>query len=427
MASKNQSDPVNERIPGAEPAPKWPEAKEKYEWAWELHYIGLACVYIMVALYSLVVVFFILLRRRRLNKQKAMAYVYAVHILLVLFGITRAAFLLTDPYELNSDFPLVSTRLLFGLGFPCLTSSYSLLHIGFLEISRVNVYGNKLNRKRFVCAVITLHFVVVIVADTTTALKRETALLLLVCMSFFIFWGFAISISILYSGGKLLRKCKKQRDTIRSLSRYRDSQGGTTEREREMFSGSFRHNRVKKTARITLLTAVLAMSCCICNLLALVGVYNVYRGVQANPEPWQWWCFQTAFRVIEIALGVVMGYAVTPVNLRDIVVLRQDTERTMAQNLSQSHARSERVCPANNTDSPSRSQSLHEKTGAEARCASLDSQVPSKTKFEKELPKGLPRVSSEEKLSSKEMDKLSFSPEPLSFLILRSLNKSSKV
>lgn len=410
MVLNNHSDLTHERIPGAEPAPAWPEAKEKYQWAWELHYIGLACAFIVIALYSLTLLLVLIFKGRNRGERKSALYLNSVHILLVTFGVTRAAFLLMDPYELDLDYPLVSTRLLFGLGFPCLTSSYSLLHVGFLEISQIKLSGNKLGNKKFVFGVITSHFVVVIIADTTTALKRETALLLLVCMTFFIVWGFAISVSVLYSGIKVIRKVKKQTNIIRSYSRCRNSEL-TKQSDDQIFAGTSLPNRGKKTIRITLCTAVLALGLCLCNLIALIGVYNVYRGVRKTAEPWQWWSFQTIFRLIEIALAVVMGYAVTPVDLWGKNMMRRNTCTSMILHNPRSRLSTESVVVSNNFVASSRPRGLSERTGSEPR----DLQVsPNLANTEVRGERNICDVINEEKLSSDGMDEALFcQSEPL--------------
>lgn len=142
---------------------------------------------------------------------------YAINWLLVALGITRSLYLLIDPYESGeniADCPLWVDRPLFGIAFPCLMSAYCLVHVAFLEVAKIQLVSPKLRSLRFVASIILVHFAVVIVSDTTAAIKADRTELLIVCQSFFIVWGLLNSISFIYSGTRVVIKNRKIRNQI---------------------------------------------------------------------------------------------------------------------------------------------------------------------------------------------------------------------
>lgn len=115
--------------------------------------------------------------------------------------MSRALCLLIDPYESKMNIANCSVwiaRPLFGITFPCLTSSFCLIHLAFLEVAKVQLVPPKIQNFKVVVSIIGLHFLVVIVSDTTVAFEGNLTELLIVCQSFFIVWGFLNPISFMY-------------------------------------------------------------------------------------------------------------------------------------------------------------------------------------------------------------------------------------
>lgn len=142
---------------------------------------------------------------------------YAINWLLVALGITRSLYLLIDPYESGeniADCPLWVVRPLFGIAFPCLMSAYCLVHVAFLEVTKIQLVSPKLRSLRFIVTIIFVHFAVVIVSDTTAAFKADRTELLIVCQSFFIMWGLLNSIAFIYSGTRVVIKTRNIRNRI---------------------------------------------------------------------------------------------------------------------------------------------------------------------------------------------------------------------
>lgn len=132
---------------------------------------------------------------------------YSINLLLIALGTTRSLYLWIDPYESEENIPncpLWVVRPLFGIAFPCLMSAFCLVHVAFLEVAKIQVGSPKLKNPLFVGCIIFVHFAVVLVSDTTTAIKADRTELLIVCQSFFIVWGLLNSICFMYSGSRVV-------------------------------------------------------------------------------------------------------------------------------------------------------------------------------------------------------------------------------
>ena len=287
--------------PKAEPGPDWPVAKQQWGLAWEFHWIGLGLLFALLALWSITG----LVRAGYKNSFARKPLYIAITILLVILGVTRALYLWIDPYEAGENgvksLPPYVTSLLLGLAYPCLTSSFCLILLAFLEVTKLQLPSRRLQKPSFLAAVIALHFAVVLVAEIVTSVISTANWLLIVCQAFFILWGLTLSASFLYSGGKILYQTRQVRRRITNLQ-ISASQTHASLQPR-IRSGT------AKVARITVATSVLGLLCCALQTYSLFGVYGLYSTV-VHPQPWPWWVFQTCFRLVELVMACTIAYSV---------------------------------------------------------------------------------------------------------------------
>ena len=285
--------------PDAEPGPYWSVAKQLWGIAWEFHWAGFGVLFSSLAVRSFVTLAKVNIRQGFGRKPLFIA----INALLLTLGITRALSLFLDPYSSGDNgvkIPDWLAKLLFGITFPCLTSSFCLIHLAFLEVAKIQLGSKKLQNVRFLTAVITAHFVVVLTAETTTAIKPNFAPLLIVCQSLFILWGFLLSVSFIYSGLKVIRgasRLQKQLETIESGKHAVKS------------SGRGQNPRTHKVAKVTFATSTLRFVCCGLQIYSMFGVYSLYSKA-VNPSPWPWWVFQTCFRLVEFSMACTIAYSV---------------------------------------------------------------------------------------------------------------------
>ncbi|KAL9976227.1 hypothetical protein ACROYT_G013499 [Oculina patagonica] len=280
----------------AEPGPDWPVAKKIWGLAWEMHWIGFGVLFGLVAIHSLIAL--VMVTKRKGFGRKPLFV--AINALLFTLGATRAVYLLLDPYESREngvEDPKWMTLLLFGIAYPCLTSAFSLIHLAFLEVTKMRIVPSKLQNVKFLTGVIVIHFIIVFTAESSSSIKPELDALLIVCQSFFILWGLMLSGSFIYSGCKVINRVENvqgQLDAIERNERLRNKQQKPS---------------TTKVAKITLGTSFLGIVVCGLQFYSMIGVYGMYSTV-VNPSPWPWLAFQSSFRLVELAMAGTIAYSV---------------------------------------------------------------------------------------------------------------------
>ena len=282
-----------------EPGPDWKVAKQLWGIAWEIHWVGFGVLFSILAVHSLIAL-------AQVKQQQGFGrrpLVVAINSLLVILGAARALFMFLDPYESGENgfhCPHWLATLLYGIAFPCLTSSFSLIHLAFLEVANVHIGPSKLQSVYFLGGVITLHFGIVIIAETTTATNAKLTPLLIVCQSIFILWGLLLSVSFIYSGLKVILSSEKVQKQLEMIETGAAQQTASEKR---------RKTKTIKVAKVTFATSILGFACCGLQLYSLFGVYSLYTKA-VDPSPWLWWVFQTCFRVVEFCMACTIAYSI---------------------------------------------------------------------------------------------------------------------
>lgn len=275
------------KVPQSEPVPDWKEARELWGIAWEFHWIGFGLAFSALAITSSIALV-------RANKKKRFGrkpYVIAINSLLLILGVTRALYLLIDPYESKQNgikMPKWFAQFLFNVAFPCLTSSFGLIFLVFLRVAKLQLVSERLTNARYLVGIILFHFAIVLVADIAAAIDYSNVhILFIICQLFFIIWGLLLSATFIYSGLKVIYRAKnveKQLETQRAAN-------------------------TSKVAKVTIGTSCLGVAISVLQLYSLVDVYRFYSDF-ADPPPWSWWSFQTCSRLLEVAMACTIAYSV---------------------------------------------------------------------------------------------------------------------
>lgn len=307
--AETEPNPATSTSPSmaAEPIPEWGPALRTWQWAWEMHWIGFGTLFTLFAVYSLITMIEIISIKRR-TKRGHLALV--ITSLLLIFGLTRGLFLFINPYEseqcnLLPACPVILTRILFGIALPCITASFSLVHLAFLQVMKLKLYPEKLQSGRFLSAVIVFHFSLTFFAEVMVSLFASWKTLSIICQSFYIVLNLVLSVSFMYSGTKIVNYVQTNHTHVSRLGqtskRGRDTNGKTSIRP-------YRPN-VSKLVKITYITVFLGIASCALQLYSIIGVYNMYldEGVK-TPEPWPWLVFQSVYRAIEFTAVCTLAY-----------------------------------------------------------------------------------------------------------------------
>ncbi|KAI0218492.1 hypothetical protein LSAT2_029814 [Lamellibrachia satsuma] len=197
-----------------EPRPDWVEARQHWGWTWQLHTYGFALLFTLLGVYVLVVSWHI---RKRLRVQQ---HVVALVTILLVLCSSRSLYLLLDPYESKRSVPVALERAMYGVVFPCLTSSFSLIQVVFMRITRSSLGHRKLRRYRLLGAVMTSHFSIVVVVDVTVAYRPNLKLLILLCQSLFVVANIVLCFSFVYNGLRVAQFTNEANRALKQLIAY---------------------------------------------------------------------------------------------------------------------------------------------------------------------------------------------------------------
>ena len=196
------AEPGVDPLADPEPLPDWEVALPEWKALWELHFVGFGLLFLGIALFSC----FCVVRIKRRAKQMTLGnYFLAVCLMLTLFSLSRALFLALDPYESHTvlHLPVLAVRILFAIGYPCLTSALSLIHVAFLEVNKLKLLSRRLQNIKFLVSVIGTHFLVVFIVYVLITFSPKLARLLILCQTIQICWWLVLALCFMYSGCKV--------------------------------------------------------------------------------------------------------------------------------------------------------------------------------------------------------------------------------
>lgn len=303
--------------PNPEPLPDWDEALMAWKSLWEVHFIGFGLLFLGIALFSCICVVKI---KHRAKGMTLGNYFLAVCIMLMAFSFSRTLFLILDPYESHTvlHLPVLLIRILFAIGYPCLTSALSLIHFAFLEVNKLRLISRRLQNIKFLVSVIATHFVVVLVVYLLITLAPKLARLLILCQTILISWWLVLAVCFLYSGwkvnwqsqitAKFFKTTTMKERTTSTLSTSSLDPVTTYHVE-----PSQPPNGAQKIARISGLVSLLALLYVAAELYSLFSLYNLYDLEEENGvDHWSWWGYQTCSRMLDFLLCLVIAYVIFP-------------------------------------------------------------------------------------------------------------------
>lgn len=315
-------EPSRTTNPNPEPLPDWNEALMAWKSLWEIHFIGFGLLFLGVALFSCICVVKIKHRARGMTLGN---YFLAVCLMLMVFSFSRTLFLMLDPYESHTvlNLPVLLIRILFAIGYPCLTSALSLIHFAFLEVNKLRLVSRRLQNIKFLVTVIATHFVFVLVVYLLITLAPKLARLLILCQTILIVWWFVLALCFLYSGwqvnwqsqltAKFFKATTTKERTASTLSTSSLDSRVTAGQKMHVHAD---HNEppkgAQKIARISGLASLLALLYVAAELYSLFSLYNLYDLEENSVDHWSWWGYQTCNRMLDFLLCLVIVYVIFP-------------------------------------------------------------------------------------------------------------------
>ncbi|XP_033102689.1 proline-rich transmembrane protein 4-like [Anneissia japonica] len=284
----------------AEPTPNWTVAFVEWGWAWDFHCYFCGLMFAALAAYS-----FFCIAKLSMIRLPSRTYFIALNVIVVIMGVDRAVFLIVDPYGSKNILPLPVVYVMLGLGFPCLTSSFSILFMALLSATKMQPLSRNIQRPQVLGVIITFHYIISITSDVLAGKFLAPEVVLYVCQSAFILWGSFLFFSYLLIFRRLHRSAVRVSKEINHLSLISNAMS-TPANELELKKPKVRWG---SAVRVTLITALLGLGLCGLQLYGMLVVYA--PNAEEEPQPWPWWIYQTIFRACEIGMCITMCFVAT--------------------------------------------------------------------------------------------------------------------
>lgn len=297
-----------------EPIPEWEAATSVWSWGWDVHWLGIGCLFMLLALYA---AWSIVTVTRETKRGRRVLSLF-INAILFIFGMSRGLYLFINPYEspqchVIPTCPLLFTRLLFAIGLPCLTAAFSYVHLLFIQVMKLKVYPGKVQNWKFLLVIVTIHFLLAFFVESFVYIYADWRSLTIVCQVFYMVFSIVLSTSFIYAGQKIIKHVNR---TALRVSRMGMRSIGTADTNQRRRLRPYTPN-VSKLVKITYITAILGLTSCALQLYAIFGIYNMYRSVgMVRPKPVPWLVFQSVFRLVELGAGLTMAY-VSPRQTRE--------------------------------------------------------------------------------------------------------------
>jgi hypothetical protein len=288
----------------------WITQTSTWREAWMFHVIFFSLLFSLLAIYAVYGVV-----RSQVRKEKVIRIIaYIVHVLIGVLGLTRLLTLSVFSSEITATSVrnrlAVLSRIIFGIGFPCITAAFALVQISFTEALKGKLSESKLGNFTFIGLVISFHFLIVLVVDTLTTIVSSLVVLFFATKFYFLIMTSVTMVMILYSGCRVLSEVTEHQRALSDMSQH---YGATISRER---SESNAERDMKKSLRkvriILFLTSIFCSIICAMEVYSIAELAELLAGKDGALAPWSWYIYQTSFRLAELGMAATILYTMAP-------------------------------------------------------------------------------------------------------------------
>ncbi|EFN77338.1 uncharacterized protein LOC105189677 [Harpegnathos saltator] len=177
-------------------APSWSSVQQDLTWIFLLHIYGFACLFFILGFYT----FFSILNLRSLISSRP--FMSTINVFLCLLGVSRAACLFIDSYNLKETMPKVIGLIMWDIGYPCITSAFCLIQLAFLQLTQLKFGPERMQKESCLSLIITAHFFFIIASDIVLV-THNCYLAKYVLQTIFLMCNVLIYLTFLHAGYKI--------------------------------------------------------------------------------------------------------------------------------------------------------------------------------------------------------------------------------
>ena len=310
---------------------------------WYIFFYLLIVIYCILFLGLALTCILLLIKRHLAQRFKVRTFI-AIDLALVTLGLSRALFLLLDPWKqlgfCTHYVCTVFSRLLGSLGFPSLTASYTLVFLTLWISARINLGRSWVQRLKILIPLCFVHYVIAIIFEIIALVPLDSPMtvivLLIVCEAIFSIWGLLVCVLFLIAGFRLLRiveeTCKSSsmickdspnlsRHDLIEMSKFKEdsTKQGEEVRKRSNTNTKLKNilknkqrRALRKITLITYITVALGIIYSILSIINLImltlGVFNDCPGTQF-PEVWL--TLKYVVFTTEFSMALLLIYAIS--------------------------------------------------------------------------------------------------------------------
>ncbi|XP_076754131.1 uncharacterized protein LOC143425312 [Xylocopa sonorina] len=193
-------------------SPSLTSINQELKWIFFLHTYGFACLFFVLAFYT----FLSILHLRSLISSRP--FMSTINMFLCILGASRAICLFIDPYNRKDIMPKIIESIVWDIGFPCVTSAFSLVQLAFLQLTQLKFGPEKIQKESCISLIITGHFFFVIASDIALT-SHNCYMVKYVVQIVFLVWSILLYLTFLHAGYKIIRLLQ----TVPSSVLMRDS------------------------------------------------------------------------------------------------------------------------------------------------------------------------------------------------------------
>ena len=283
FSSSNESTGDNLLRKWAEPSPNWLKAIKEWNWLWKAHVYGFGGLFVLVTLYAIMCC--IASRKTVLTQHRAHRTV--MNFILLVAGFLRSLILFWDPYASSSD--TTDLQLLFciiswGISTACITSSFSIMLLIFLETTMTSLGPARFKNLPCLLSITLVNVVYLLMSDLVVWFHHEAKVMIFTCHVTFAVWGLAVSVGYSVAGIRMWRNLKS------SLGRT-----------------FFNRALDRDFRRLKRLFILMCWASCIgifkfsLSLYNAIGEYGVFSDI-GYVKSWPWFAVQSSLRLLEFLM-----------------------------------------------------------------------------------------------------------------------------
>ncbi|XP_041080232.1 uncharacterized protein LOC121297794 [Polyodon spathula] len=280
-------------LPNGTSSLRWTDLQRTLSFAWEMHVFGSAALFLLLALGGL-----INLIGTPVLEPSARACLGLINALLVLAGVVRGVYFLTDPYGTKDLLSRPAVIGLYNLGFPLLLSAFGVLCLLGYRTAGLQVLPDGLQRLPLAGVVALLHSTLLLAVDFLFLALNPSVHVVVQVLS--VSWGAFLTAGFLSTYPRLWRQAASPSLEERGFGTVDGCSNAMA-----VASGlSSRSKLVLLLWRVLAVCAVLGLLCCGLQVYAVLWLYGILGDWQHFT--WAWWLVQFWYRLLELAWGFFM-------------------------------------------------------------------------------------------------------------------------